>query len=344
MAWIEYLAVFLSTGLLVFIFRPIALSVGLVDIPGGRKTHLHTTPLVGGLAIFFGLVSVSIFLPNILAEYSSLLSLSALVLFIGTIDDFKDLRVAVRMIGHVLVALVMAVVAGVQLQDFGNIFSDEPIDLAVLTLPVTVFATVGVINAINMSDGVDGLSGSLTIVALGSITILALASGDYVTASFITLLICSILAFLTTNFRRPWLHKALVYLGDGGSTMLGFMLAWLLIESTQGAQPAFPPVFALWFLAVPLFDTVNLLIKRPLKRRSPFSPGTDHLHHMLLSRGFSVTQVVFLLLTIALICAGIGLLGIAMAVSESTMFLLFITLFTLYFIFSDRIYCNPEEQ
>jgi UDP-GlcNAc:undecaprenyl-phosphate/decaprenyl-phosphate GlcNAc-1-phosphate transferase len=129
----------------------------------------------------------------------------------------------------------------------------------------------------------------------------------------------------------------LVYLGDAGSTMLGFVLAWLLITNTQGMIPTFAPVYALWFLAIPLFDTVNLLIKRPLRGRSPFSPGCDHLHHMILSRGFSVAHTVLIILSMAIACAGIGLLGLSTGLAESTMFILFISLFATYFSFADKI-------
>jgi len=125
--------------------------------------------------------------------------------------------------------------------------------------------------------------------------------------------------------------------------MLGFMLARLLIESTQGATPKFATVYALWFIAVPLFDTVNLLIKRPLRGVSPFTPGIDHLHHNLLRRGMRVEQVVALLVCVALLMGGIGVLGIYLGVSETAMFQLFLGMFVLYFLFSDRINPAPSK-
>ena len=313
------------------------MKVGLVDVPGGRKTHLASTPLIGGLGIFLGILCVSLFTPGVIAEFGPLLSLAALVLFIGTIDDVKELTVVVRSTGHALAAMVMAVVAGIQLTSFGELLSPRVLELGMLSIPITVFATVGIINAINMADGIDGLSGGLVIVALGFVTLLAFNQGNLGTAGFLAAMSCSIMAFLSLNFRRPWNRKALVYLGDAGSTMLGFMLAWLLIDATQGEQASFAPVYALWFLAVPLFDTVNLLIKRPLQRISPFTPGTDHLHHNLLRRGFTVEQVVVLLTVIALLMGTIGLAGLYLGASEAFMFRLFLGLFVVYFLLSDRI-------
>ncbi|MEX0963065.1 MAG: hypothetical protein WDZ52_03350 [Pseudohongiellaceae bacterium] len=119
--------------------------------------------------------------------------------------------------------------------------------------------------------------------------------------------------------------------------MLGFILAWLLISSSQGLARSFEPVHALWFLALPLFDTVKLLIKRPLRGRSPFTPGNDHLHHMRLSRDFAVEQTVLIILSMAILCAGIGLVGLRAGRADSTMFQLFIVLFSFYFYFADRI-------
>lgn len=311
MTYLYLLSAFAITGAFLLALKPIAIKIGLVDLPGGRKTHLNATPLVGGLGIFLGIVSISFLMPGVSAEFSSLLSLAALILFIGTVDDAKELTPFSRMLGHGLVALAMAVVAGVELGSLGALITESSINLGVFTIPITVFAVVGVINAINMSDGIDGLSGGLVVVSLAFISILSFSNGQTIAGSFCLIMICSITAFLSLNFRRPWHKKALVYLGDAGSTMLGFILAWLLITSTQGMAPTFAPVYALWFLAVPLLDTVNLLFKRPLRGKSPFSPGHDHLHHMLLSRGYSVEQVVLIILSISVVCGGIGLFGLS---------------------------------
>lgn len=328
---------FLVTGVSLLALKPVAAKVGLLDIPGGHKTHVSATPLVGGLGIFLGILLTSIFMPGALTQFAPFLSLSALVLFIGTIDDAKELTVMARMAGHALVSLVMAVVAGIQLSSVGDLFYIGEIDLGALTFPFTIFATVGVINAVNMADGIDGLSGGLIIVALSFIALFAFIDGDIVKSSFIAMIICSIMAFLSLNFRRPWNKKALVYLGDAGSTMLGFMLAWLFIECTQGEAKLFAPVYALWFLTLPLFDTVNLLIKRPLKGISPFTPGTDHLHHQLLRRGFSVEATVAILVVTAFLLGALGFLGHYFGASDSFMFQLFISLFIIYFICSDKI-------
>ncbi len=330
MSFLNLLSAFIITSISLFALKPVASRVGLIDVPGGRKHHKAPTPLVGGLGIYLGTLSMSLFTPVVLFHYSAMLAISALVLFVGIFDDARELRVSVRMGAHAFAAWLMAVVAGNQLLSLGNILAFGPVELGILAIPVTVFATVGVINAVNMTDGIDGLSGGLVVVALFFMGVVAFDSGHVAMLQFTTLLVCSLLAFLMLNFRLPWKQCALVYLGDAGSTMLGFMLTWLIIEATQGADAMMSPVYALWFLAIPLIDTVSLLIKRPLRGQSPFSAGTDHLHHRLLNAGYSRKQTVVGLYIVGAFMGSIGLMGYLFNASEAFMFTLFMAIFTVY--------------
>ena len=332
MSFINLLSAFIITSISLFALKPVASRVGLIDMPGGRKQHKAPTPLVGGLGIYVGTLSMSLFTPVVLLHYSAMLAISAVVLFVGMFDDARELRVSVRMGAHGFAAWLMAAVAGNQLLSLGNILSFGPVELGILAIPVTMFATIGVINAINMTDGIDGLSGGLVVVALFFMGVVAFDSGHVALLQFTTLLICSLLAFLMLNFRLPWKQCALVYLGDAGSTMLGFMLTWLIIEATQGADAMMSPVYALWFLAIPLIDTVSLLIKRPLRGQSPFSAGTDHLHHRLLDAGFSRKQTVLGLYIAGAFLGSIGLMGYLFQASEVVMFALFMVVFTAHMV------------
>ncbi len=330
MSFLNLLSAFIITSISLFALKPVASRVGLIDVPGGRKHHKAPTPLVGGLGIYLGTLSMSLFTPVVLFHYSAMLAISALVLFVGIFDDARELRVSVRMGAHAFAAWLMAVVAGNQLLSLGNILAFGPVELGILAIPVTVFATVGVINAVNMTDGIDGLSGGLVVVALFFMGVVAFDSGHVAMLQFTTLLVCSLLAFLMLNFRLPWKQCALVYLGDAGSTMLGFMLTWLIIEATQGPDAMMSPVYALWFLAIPLIDTVSLLIKRPLRGQSPFSAGTDHLHHRLLNAGYSRKQTVVGLYIVGAFMGSIGLMGYLFNASEAFMFTLFMVIFAVY--------------
>ncbi len=330
MSLINLFGTFLITSLSLFALKPMADRVGLVDIPGGRKQHKSPTPLIGGLGIFVGTLFMSMLSPDVYLLYSGLLATSALVLFVGILDDARELRVSVRMGLHAFAAWLMAAVAGNQLQSLGDLAGFGAVELGILAIPLTMFATVGVINAINMSDGVDGLSGGLVLIALFCLAVVALDSSQLVMLEFITLLICALLAFLAMNFRAPWKQPALVYLGDAGSTMLGFVLTWLIVDATQGDDAIMAPVYALWFLAVPLIDTVCLLIKRPLRGVSPFCAGHDHLHHRLLRAGFSLEQTVLGLYLVSSLLGAFGLIGYFYELSEVFMFWTFMALFGMY--------------
>lgn len=330
MNFLNLLSTFLITSVSLFALKPMASRIGLIDIPGGRKDHKSPTPLVGGLGIYVGILLMTLFTPTILIQYSAMLAISGVVLLVGIFDDARELRVSVRMGAHAFAAWLMAAVAGNQLLSLGNILAIGPIELGIMAIPLTVFATVGVVNAVNMTDGIDGLSGGLVLIALFFLGTVAYLAGNIELLQFSTLLICSLLAFLVMNFRLPWKQSALIYLGDAGSTMLGFVVAWLLIEATQGTEAIMSPVYALWFLALPLMDTVSLMVKRPLQGLSPFAAGTDHLHHRLLRAGYPQEHVVMGLYLVSAVLGCIGLAGYVLQASEVVMFLLFIGIFVLY--------------
>ncbi|MBU2099454.1 MAG: undecaprenyl-phosphate alpha-N-acetylglucosaminyl 1-phosphate transferase, partial [Gammaproteobacteria bacterium] len=328
---------FLMTAFALLALRPVAARVGLLDIPGGRKTHATPTPMIGGLGIYLGTLSICMLSPVIMNDYKILLALSGFVLLVGVLDDLYDIRVSLRMAMHATAAWVMADVAQVQLRSFGDIMFTGPVELGILAIPVTLFATVGVINAINMSDGLDGLSGGLSVITLILLSIVALTAGQSAVLSFSQILIVSLLAFLAFNFRLLWKKSALVYLGDAGSTLLGFIIAWLVIAATQGPSAFIAPVYALWFLAVPLMDTVRVMISRPMSGRSPFSPGRDHLHHQLMGMGFDARKTVLIIHGIAIFMGCIGLIGHFSGASEGLMFSLFMLCFFTYMVASRKV-------
>ena len=336
------LSAFIVTAGSMLLLRPVAARVGLLDMPGGRKTHKSPTPMIGGLGIYLGTLSICMLSPVIAGDLKTLLIVSGFVLAIGVIDDLYELSASLRMAGHAIAAWAMAIIAGTQIQSFGDLFFTGPILLGALSLPVTLFATVGVINAINMSDGLDGLSGGLVTVTLVLLSVAAIGSGESAILNFNQILIVTLLAFLAFNFRLLWKKSALVYLGDAGSTLLGFIVAWLVIAATQGEAAFISPVTALWLLAVPLIDTVSLLIRRPLQGRSPFNPGRDHLHHRLLNAGLDAKQTVLTIHGLALICGSIGLLGHFADAPDGLMFMLFMALFAVYMQVSKRVLTIPS--
>lgn len=321
---------FASGVVLLWILVPVARHIGLVDHPSGHKTHILPTPLVGGIAMFIAFALAVLSFDVSLSSYRLLFAGALILVFVGVLDDFRELSPAQRFGAQIVTGLLMTLGAGIELQDLGYLISsDWVLSLGILATPVTLFATVGVINAVNMSDGVDGLAGSLVLVSVGALVAVTWRGGAFEAMGILILLAAVVLAFLLFNLRLD--GRALVFMGDAGSMFLGFVLAWFLIRFSQGEEALLAPVTALWFLAIPLIDTVSMMLRRVLLGRSPFLADREHFHHMLLAAGFTARQTLALMFLIALFAAGVGLLGEHLGVAEHWMFLGFVGLFALHF-------------
>src|SRR5690606_33480110 len=342
MTLIQPLCALVLTFCFLLVLTPIANRFDLIDIPGGRKQHQTPTPLVGGIGIYLGLLGASLFSGPRLPQYMALPTLTVIILDVGAFDDRHGLRVSLRFGIHLLVALLMVLWGGNALLTLGNLFESGPIVLGLISIPLTLFATVGVINAVNMTDGVDGLCGGMMLVAAICAGTVAWLSNQVTMTRFLTLLTAARLAFLALNFRRPRGKRAAVYLGQAGGTVLGFIMAWLIIDLTQGPDASIAPIYALWFLAVPIIDTVSLLILRPLSGISPFKAGTDHLHHRLMRAGLSRGQVVTGMFCISALFGAAGLAAWRHNVPQSVMFWSFIGLFVAYLL-SNWLYARSRS-
>lgn len=331
----DYLSYLISFGLtlqLLLVLRNLAPRIGLVDTPGGRKAHQGAVPLVGGLAMFVGFSFALLMLDQPLGPLRGMMAGATLLVVIGVLDDFHELSSASRFVVQIGAALMMVFWGGVELVDLGYLVSaDSLVELGIWSVPLTVFATVGVINALNMIDGVDGLAGSVTALSLAALILVALLGGEPRAAAVLGLLLASIAGFLVLNLRFPWQPRAKVFMGDAGSMFLGFVLAWFLIDFTQGDDRLISPATALWLLGIPLIDTVTMMLRRILRRRSPFAPDREHFHHILLLAGFSPAQTLLIMGSVSALMAVVGLLAHFQGVPEWVMFYAFLLLFGSYF-------------
>lgn len=334
----------------VYVMAPLADRLGLVDHPNYRKPHGGRMPLVGGLAMYLAfLLAASVLLPKA-PVVRALVMGAGLLVFIGTVDDWRPLSHYVRFGAQIVAALVLYRVGGVVLHDLGRIGpSGELLSLGSWAIPITVFATVGVINAINMSDGMDGLAGSLLMVALGAIAVVA-ATADHTMELGLALLLMAVLAgFLYFNLRLPWRSRALVFMGDAGSMFLGLSVACLVILLSQGDDRAMTPATGLWILALPLIDAVSMMLRRLVTRRSPFAADREHYHHVLVQAGFSVPQALMVIVMVSALFGAVGLAGLYVEVPETVMFYGFVAVFALHFIllmrtWSKRRFLNRELE
>jgi UDP-GlcNAc:undecaprenyl-phosphate GlcNAc-1-phosphate transferase len=160
-----------------------------------------------------------------------------------------------------------------------------------------------------MSDGLDGLCGNLTLVSMLGLGAAATFWGAPTDVGLINILAAAVVGFLMFNQRVFWRPKALVFLGDAGSMLLGFSLAWLTIEMSQAPVRTVSPAAALWFVAVPVFDTVGVMLRRLLSGLSPLHADSKHLHHLLIHAGFNVSETILILCMCAMAGVAVGLAG-----------------------------------
>ncbi len=320
------------TAAMIVLFRRYAPQLGVVDVPGGRKRHHGEVPLVGGLGMFAGLAlmaPVMLASGEFLAEHAAFFAAIALLVATGFADDRSGLSPRRRFFLQAIAALIMVQGAGIRLDNFGDLFGFGDVTTGVLAVPITVFAVLGVINAINMLDGVDGLAGGVSLIAL--VVFAAFMAGAGALGQTLLLpLICVILAFMAFNLRTPWRARASVFMGDAGSVLLGFALAWYAVDLAQ-VREAFTPITAVWILALPLMDTTSLMVRRVIKGRSPFSADREHLHHILQRAGFTPGETVAILYALTLLMAAVGVAGWWLGLPEYLMFYAFMALFVAYF-------------
>lgn len=323
------LASFISTFISIILLRPLSFVLGLVDIPNDRKLHQTNIPCIGGICIFIGLLT-SQFYVNEFDKFSIvLLVTSFVILTLGVIDDLLNLGAMLRLLIQILVALVMISFSDIKLESFGNIFGlSSPLDIGVLSIPITVIAVVSLINAFNMTDGIDGLAGSLALIAFGGIFCFeGLPIGLNLT-NIILGIIASLIPFLIFNLSS---YKIKIFLGDGGSMFIGYLVVWTLIYCSQNVSN-FVPSFALWCITIPLYDFLTVIFLRIIKKESFMKADRKHLHHMLEQLGMPKNLIVVVIITFASITFLLGYL-----IENYIPFLsvpIFIILFLLYFYFS----------
>ncbi|MGH8611945.1 MAG: MraY family glycosyltransferase [Gammaproteobacteria bacterium] len=332
------LIAFLATVAILFVLAHVARRFEwLVDKPEGRKRHQGAVPVVGGIAIYLGFAS-SMAAPNPVFEgLPWLMAGGLLVVGVGALDDYCPISAGWRFAAQTGAALLAIYGADVRLYDLGNLsLGGGVLTLGVFSMPFTVFSTVGVINALNLSDGTDGLAGTIAILSLLALMVMASLAGRYELFQISICLASAVTAFLLFNLPGVQPRRWRIFLGDAGSTLLGYLLACLLIASCQGDIRVFAPIIGLWLLAVPLADTVTVMGRRLASGRSPFRADRTHLHHLALSAGLSQRQTVLLLSAMGVFCISIGLAGWLFRVSELVLLCLFLAFSYYYFWWTGR--------
>lgn len=288
---------FFSSILIVPPLRQWAVNSGRLDLPERRKIHKEAIPRIGGVAIFLS------FLFSLLVFYEfnhivrGLIAGSVVVFLVGLLDDLTGLTPKQKFLGQGIAAALAITLSGVYLTDLGNLVGVGNVILPIwLAIPFTVFAIVGVANAINMFDGLDGLAGGTSVLVLGGFLFLAWQDQNYLVVAVAMALIGAILGFLKDNS-----YPATIFMGDSGSLVLGFVVGFLAVMLTQAETSSVSAIVPVVMLGLPIIDTLTVMVRRVKKGKSPFFPDLTHMHHKFLNLGFHHRFTVIVIYTVTLV-------------------------------------------
>ncbi len=282
----------------------IALLKGIVDVPNARKLQRTPVPILGGVSVFLGIV-VGLGVTSVFENCTDLFVVvmaATVMLYMGIGDDILGLSPRIRFIVEILMVLCLIGIGGYSLNDFHGLWGLELIP-GWVAIPLTIFASVGIINAINLIDGVDGLSSGFCIIACIMFGSLFYLSGD---ASMTILAALSAGALVPFFFHNVYGKTSKMFIGDGGTLVLGVIISVFVIRMLQHDTPCGWYVdhgmglipFTLAVLSVPVFDTLRVMTARILRGHSPFLPDKTHLHHLFISLGFSHAGTTGVILTL----------------------------------------------
>lgn len=291
-----------TSAIAIVVVRRFAISLGLVDHPDQRKQHVGVVPLVGGLAILMGVLAGAACYGQFHGFEKTLLGTAVVLALLGALDDRFDLSVRDRLLTQTIVILAVIATTGVYIHTLGRIFGHE-VTFGVLGPPLTVIAVIGLVNAFNMMDGIDGLAGSLALVSIAAIVLFAGPTPLHGVIMLLALLATASLPYLLANLG---FMGGKIFLGDAGSMLIGYLLAWALIRMSQIPQTHLSPVDVLWCVALPVFDTLAVMYRRMRQGRSPFKPDRGHIHHILMGAGLGPRTTLVALTALA---AAIALMG-----------------------------------
>ncbi len=305
----------------------LANKVKAIDVPKDeRRVHKKPIPLIGGLAIFYGFIISVLCFAVIDRPTMGILCGAIIMVTVGVIDDMRDLNARVKLIFQILAALIV-VYFGIEIRHIANPFfawfGPEYINLGLWSIPITIIWIVGVTNAVNLIDGLDGLAvgvSSIASVALLSLTLLS----QNLNAAIITAALAGAgFGFLPYNF-----NPAKIFMGDTGSTFLGFVLACISIQGLMKMYAIISFAVPVLILGLPIFDTAFAIIRRIAKKKPIMSPDRGHLHHRLMDMGLSQKQTVGILYTLTSILC---LTAVVMALKDALrgLILVFAVLFVL---------------
>lgn len=318
-----YLALILAGCVLGLVLTPLVTSastaLGLVDAPGGRKVHSHSVPRIGGLAVIVAALLAGTLILNSplgsghppLAPLAPMLLGAALVFAVGIYDDVRPLPAWIKLAVQVLAAAI-AMTSGLLIERVT--IGGETWQLGVVGWVITAAWIVGLTNAFNLIDGLDGLAAGVGAIAGAACAAILVGRGHAGEAMILSAVVGATLGFLAYNF-----PPASIFLGDGGSLVIGYLLATTAITGWQKGATALAAGVPLLIFALPLADALSALVRRALRRppagavtlrrllQQVAEPDREHIHHRLIALGWSTSRTVVILYALTVALSGLAL-------------------------------------
>lgn len=300
------IAAFAIAAVLSYFFTPpvknFAHKVGAIDVPkDARRMHKKPIPRLGGLAIYGGFLCSILIFGQLDETMLCVLLGAAIIVALGIFDDVLALGAKLKFVVQIVAAAIPVCIGDLQIGLFTNLnpLSDTPfVHLGILAVPATIIWIVGITNAVNLIDGLDGLAVGVSSIAAITMLAVALLTGNMPIAITMAALAGACIGFMPYN-----LNPAKIFMGDTGSTFLGYMLATVSIMGLFKFYAVISFAVPFLILGLPIFDTANAIIRRVAAGRSPMSPDRGHVHHKLIDMGFNQKQSVRILYAV---CAILG--------------------------------------
>ena len=307
-AFLVFLGAVAITALLTPLCIKIAPKIGAMDIPkDSRRMHSTPMPRFGGIAIFCGAMLGFCTLGHLSNQYLGVIIGTSMILVLGIIDDLTDMPAKVKLAGQIACALVIWFFS-IRFSGMANFFPIGPeyiVFPTVISIIVTVLWTIGITNALNLIDGLDGLAAGISLIACLSIAYSAYYTERYETCIIILSIAGACLGFLIFNF-----HPAKIFMGDGGSMVLGFLLASVSLvgDTPSKSITLFSVMIPLIILALPVFDTVFAIIRRLINHKPIMQADRGHIHHRMMAKGYGQKRTVIGLYCVSAIMGMSGIL------------------------------------
>ena len=315
----------------------LAYKIGAIDVPKDkRRVHKKPIPRLGGLAIYYGFLISVVFFCNMDKQLIGIIAGSLLIVGVGILDDVMQLRASVKFLVQIIAALIVAY-CDVRIKAISMpipIVEGGILNLGILSVPITVLWIAGVTNAVNLIDGLDGLAVGISSIATFSLFFIAILAGEPIVAILAAALAGSCLGFLPYNF-----NPAKIFMGDTGSTFLGYMLSIICIQGLFKGYVIISFIVPFLILGLPIFDTVYAILRRIKNKKPIMSPDRGHLHHRLIDMGLSQKQTVAVMYIISMI---LGLSAVMVVGSGAYTGIIIIATFMIFTFFGGKMFIEHK--